>query len=56
MAEIENSMIIIKEIVRGEQKKARVIKGLLPTRVKAASRSDGVDQGNHDRGGNRHGG
>lgn len=29
VAEIENSMIIIKEIVRGEQKKARVIKGLI---------------------------
>lgn len=29
VAEIENSMIIIKEIVRGEQKNARVIKGLI---------------------------
>ena len=29
VAEIENDMIIIKEIVRGEQKKVRVIKGLI---------------------------
>ena len=35
VAEIENSMIIIKEIVRGEQKKARVIKGLITDEVKA---------------------
>ena len=33
VAEIENSMIIIKEIVRGEQKKARVIKGLMTDAV-----------------------